>query len=75
MAHSQGLAGIWRTSRIYDLAAVRSTLRVHEGASFVAAISLGYSIQRTVKRRRTPAEEKTYWFESEDSEQPRGGTH
>lgn len=69
MAHSLGLAAIWRTSSIYDSPAVRSALRVHERASFVGAISVGYSLQRTVKRRRTPVQEKTYWFGVESKEQ------
>ncbi len=66
MAHSAGLAGIWRSSRIYELPRVRSALRVHEAALFVGAIFLGYSLQRTVKRRRTPAADKTYWLQAED---------
>ncbi len=70
MAHSNGLAGIWRTSAIYELPGVRAALRVRPGSEFVGALCLGYPMQRSVRRRRTPAVEKTYWFKSEDLEQP-----
>ncbi len=68
LAHSTGLAGIWRTSAIYELPGVRSALRARPGAIFVGALCLGYPMQRNVRRRRTPAVEKTYWFKSEDLE-------
>lgn len=62
MAHSSGMAGIWRTSGIYELSGVQAALRVPDGATFVGALFLGYSQQRPVKRRRTPARDKTYWL-------------
>lgn len=66
MAHQLGAAGIWRTSTIYELPKVREVLGAHEGASFVGALFLGYSAQRDVKRRRTPAHQKTHWLSPED---------
>ncbi len=66
MAQSLGLASIWRTSGIYELPGVRTVLRVHDGATFVGALFLGYSAQRAVKRRRTPAAEKTLWLSRDE---------
>ncbi|NMP23171.1 nitroreductase family protein [Sulfobacillus harzensis] len=66
MAQSLGLASIWRTGAIYDFPGVRKALRVREGATFVGALFLGYSAQREVKRRRTPAAEKTVWLAGDD---------
>ncbi|MDA8204502.1 MAG: nitroreductase [Thermaerobacter sp.] len=72
MAHSSGVSGIWRTSVVYDLPGVRAALHVHEGAVFVGALFLGYSLQRAVKRRRTPARDKTYWLGLDDLEPKTG---
>lgn len=62
MAQSMKISSIWRTSAIYELPSVRRTLQVHPDATFVGALFLGHSAQRTVKRRRTPASEKTVWL-------------
>jgi nitroreductase len=68
MAHQLGVAGIWRTSTIYELPKVREVLGAHDGALFVGSLFLGYSAQREVKRRRTPAHQKTHWLSAEDFE-------
>ncbi|MCL5116139.1 MAG: nitroreductase [Firmicutes bacterium] len=62
MAQSLGLASIWRTSATYEYPGVRQALKVPEGSTFVGALFLGYSAQREVRRRRTPAAEKTLWI-------------
>lgn len=66
MAHSLGIASIWRTSAIYEFPGVRNALHARVGAAFVGAVFLGYSLQREVKRRRTPAAEKTIWINRGD---------
>lgn len=63
MAQSLGIASIWRTSAIFELSGVRRAIRAPGDATFVGALFLGYSAQREVKRRRTPAIEKTIWVE------------
>lgn len=59
-AHGLGLGSIWRTGSIYDHQRVRSFLRAPEDSLAVGTVFLGYSGMRDVKRRRTPAAQKTY---------------
>lgn len=59
-AHGLGLGSIWRTGQTYEYSAVRNFLNAPEGSLAVGTVFLGYSQMRDVKRRRTPAVEKTY---------------
>lgn len=66
-AHSLGYGAIWRTSDIYDDYAVRELLDVPQTAVPTGAVFLGRSGQRAVRRRRTPASEKTYWLDEKNA--------
>lgn len=61
-AHDLGLGAIWRTAEYFEGPRVKSFLNVEGGATFVAAIYLGYSDQRQITRRRTSWEKKTLWI-------------
>ncbi len=62
VAHNLGLGAIWRTADTLDTLAVRSFLHVPDPSQPVGLIYLGYSAQRNLPRRRTPAEAKTEWL-------------
>ena len=61
-AHNQGLGAVWRTSPVLENLSVRSFLQIPEPAQSVGLVFLGYSAQRAVTRRRTPAAQKTLWM-------------
>ena len=63
-AHHLGYGAIWRTSDIYDYPTVRQLLKVSESAIPVAAVYMGTSTQRQVRRQRKPAATYTTWIDS-----------
>ena len=67
MAHSLGLASIWRTGPVAYHDHMRTFFDLEEGDSIVAYLYLGYPDMGERPRRRSPATERTVWHEGSAS--------
>ena len=61
-AHHLGLAAIWRTADYFTGDQVHAFLQIPREMDFVGAVYIGFSDQREVTRKRTPAAQWTVWL-------------